>query len=92
MSGTTLETYRQSPLYREALRIRNSEERNETMKYSIDKYDQNGGFWIWAGDGDTDNGTTAQLPDPVYDFADSGEQGEIEAEGELYRIRERGEQ
>lgn len=55
------------------------------MKYTISRWD--GSQWVWCGDGDTDNGTTAQLPDEVYEFADSGETGEIEAEGETYRVQ-----
>jgi hypothetical protein len=56
----------------------------QTVKYTIDYYENS--EWYWAGDGDTDNGTTAQLPEEVYDFADSAREGEITVEGELYRV------
>lgn len=55
------------------------------MKYSI-SYCDNNGTWILAGNGDTDNGTTANLPQKVYDFADSGQEGELEVEGVKYRV------
>jgi len=53
-------------------------------KYSISRYEN--GTWIWCGDGDTDNGTTAELPEEVYDFADSGEEGGLEVDGVKYRV------
>jgi len=46
------------------------------------------GEWHWAGDGNTANGTTAQLPQEVYDFADAGRTGEIQADGVVYRVEE----
>lgn len=41
--------------------------------------------WIWCGDGDTDDGTTADLPDEVLEFAEF-ETGDIEVDGETYRV------
>lgn len=54
-------------------------------KYTI-KSREAGGEWVWAGDGDTRNGTTAILPDEVYALADSGEEGEITVGGISYRV------
>jgi hypothetical protein len=45
------------------------------------------GRWLWCGDGDTLNGTTAELPDEVYEFADDWRQeGEIAVGSEVYLI------
>lgn len=59
-------------------------ERRIQMKYSIDRWQ--GDCWLWAGDGDTTNGCFADIPDAVLERADEGRTGEMEAEGETYRI------
>ncbi len=53
-------------------------------KYTISRYD--GSNWIWAGDGDTANGCLADMPDKVLEMADEGKDGEIDVDGEIYRI------
>jgi len=56
-----------------------------TTQYRIYRWDSQ---WIWAGDGDEADGTTADLPDDILDAADTGRRGELMSEdGTPYDIR-----
>ncbi len=52
-------------------------------KYSISRWE---GCWLWCGDGNNNDGCTASLPNEVLEAADDGFRGELEVEGESYRI------
>lgn len=54
------------------------------MRYTISV--REGSIWVWAGDGTTEEGTTADLPREVLDYADAGEIGIVEVDGTEYRV------
>lgn len=55
-----------------------------TLRYTISYL--RSGSWIFAATGDTANGCFAELPTAVLDFADAGQIGEIEADGQTYCV------
>jgi hypothetical protein len=66
-----------------------SQKGGEMRKYTIAHWE--GSFWVWAGDGDDENGCWADIPYSVAEAADNGFRGEMnpleeEAEEEIYRI------
>ena len=74
----------QMEIERMALSMNDEKGENEMEQYTIDRYEQ--GQWVWAGDGDTADGCTADLPDKVLAFADAGKTGEVQADGYTYRV------